>query len=67
MRDTTPGKCPSREIPRYSGTLPEAQPQNHCPTYDPSQRPVRHIVLPARWWVWLSIGIGLAVVASALF
>lgn len=66
MRDTTPGGRPSREIPRYGGALPEAQPQHHRPTYDPSQRPRRHVVLPALWWVWPSIGIGLAVVANAL-
>lgn len=63
-RSTSPRR--EREIPRYSGSLPESQPKPPHRFYDPSQRPRRVISLRGSWWVWLSIGIGLAVVANAL-
>lgn len=59
---------PSQEIPRYNGAIPEARPQaQRSRFYDPRKQPKRVVILRGSWWVWLSIGIGLAVVVGALF
>jgi len=68
MSDRMPNPRPPREIPRYNGAVPEARPQAQPSRfYDPRQQPKRVVLLRGPWWVWLSIGIGLTVVASALF
>lgn len=68
MSDRMRNPRPSREIPRYNGAIPEAQTQaKPSRYYDPRQQPKRVVLLRGSWWVWLSIGIGLAVVAGALF
>lgn len=57
-----------QEIPRYNGAVPEGRPQAQSSRYyDPRQQPKRVVLLRGSWWVWLSIGIGLTVVAGALF
>lgn len=67
MRDRTPCPRRDREVPRFDGVIPEARPQNQQPRrYDPRQQPKRVVLLHGSWWAWLSIGIGLAVVAGAL-
>lgn len=66
MRDRSPSPRREREIPRYDGGIPAPQPKQQHPIYDPNQRPRRVISFRGSWWVWLSIGIGLAVVANAL-
>lgn len=68
MRDTTHNPRQSREVPRYNGATPEARPQvAQRRRYDPRQQRKQVVLLRGSWWVWLSIGIGLAVVAGALF
>jgi hypothetical protein len=67
MSDRMPSPRPVREIPRIDGVIPEARPQQQQPRrFDPRQQPKRVVLLHGSWWVWLSIGIGLAVVAGAL-
>lgn len=68
MSDRMRNPRPSREIPRYNGAIPEARSQLKQPRqYDPRHQPKRIVLLHGAWWVWLSIGIGLTVVAGALF
>ncbi|MDF2559469.1 MAG: hypothetical protein K0R99_915 [Microbacterium sp.] len=67
MSDRMRNPRPGREVPRYNGAIPEAQSKQQPRQYDPRQQPKRVVLLRGSWWVWLSIGIGLTVVAGALF
>jgi hypothetical protein len=68
MSDRMHNPRPVREIPRFDGIIPDARSQNQHPRrYEPRQQTKRVMFLHGSWWVWLSSGIGLAVVAGVLF
>ena len=67
---------PEREIPYFNGMPPGSQPQqppqHQQPNYyQPQPRRPRGsgfwVSTQIPWWVWLTLGIGLAVVAGSIF